>query len=269
MVIRKVMEIKKVIRKVMEIVMDIERVIMLVLLVMVIPPVSSCRHKFSNGSEINLMMVASVQDDTPRFADYHAQNASDKALYTYNPCFPYTYPPDGQMMACRSSNDVAVCQADEGYINIGTQDSATFYFDPTSQKWIVSYYNPIGDKLTNVTLQCTTDQNDTLIVWGETKGNHRSVYNMTLVSRCACVDGCGTPILPRGMSVGSFMLLLLVIAVGVYLVVGYLYRRLIIGARGIELLPHISFWMDFPLLVQDGFFFLVRCGPHDMTYERI
>lgn len=104
---------------------------------------------------------------------------------------------------------------------------------------------------------------------------------MTLISRCACVDGCGTPILPRGMSVGSFMLLLLVIFVAVYLVVGYLYRRFVIGARGIELLPHLSFWMDFPLLVRvssclgsygqiGGQYFLKLCTEtHEINYIKV
>lgn len=77
-----------------------------------------------------------------------------------------------------------------------------------------------------------------------------SPQNMTLKSKCACIGGCLTPILPHGMSVGSLFLLLLLIFICVYLTVGYLYRRFVIGARGIELLPHLSFWMDFPYLVQ-------------------
>lgn len=73
---------------------------------------------------------------------------------------------------------------------------------------------------------------------------------MTLISRCACIGGCGFPILPRGMSLGSFLLLLFLVLVLTYLLVGYLYRRCVVGARGIELMPHLSFWREFPYLVQ-------------------
>ncbi|XP_071522912.1 cation-dependent mannose-6-phosphate receptor-like isoform X1 [Panulirus ornatus] len=229
---------------------------------------SSCRYQFDNGSEINLMKVAASPLDAPRFKDYPARNKTDKSLYSYNPCYSYVYPPDGQRMSC--SKNVAVCQSSaQGYINIGTQQSATFKFSNATQKWIVSYYNANGDTQTNLILQCTNDTKDSLDVWGETRGMHRSVYKITLISRCACVDGCGTPILPHGMSVGSFLLLLLLLFVATYLFVGLMYRRYVIGARGLELMPHLSFWMDFPFLVQDGFFFLVKCGHGDVTYERI
>ena len=77
-----------------------------------------------------------------------------------------------------------------------------------------------------------------------------SFQNMTLISRCACIDGCGYPILPRGMSLGSFLLLLLLLAILLYLLVGYVYRRFVVGARGIELFPHLTFWREFPYLVQ-------------------
>lgn len=87
---------------------------------------------------------------------------------------------------------------------------------------------------------------------GSVLASSLTFQNMTLISRCACVDGCGYPILPRGMSLGSFLLLLLLLAVITYLLIGYTYRRFVIGARGIELFPHLSFWRDFPFLVQVG-----------------
>lgn len=90
---------------------------------------------------------------------------------------------------------------------------------------------------------------------------------MTLISRCACVDGCGFPILPRGMSLGSFLLLLFLVLILAYLLVGYLYRRCVIGARGVELFPHLSFWREFPYLVQvrNVFFLILSCNPLPYT----
>ncbi|XP_042884280.1 cation-dependent mannose-6-phosphate receptor-like [Penaeus japonicus] len=229
---------------------------------------STCRCQFEDGLEINLMKVAADPLDAPRFKELTATNKSDKSLYSYNPCYSYVFPPDGQEMSC--GKDVAVCQSSIlGTINIGKQSRAKFHFDNSTDHWILSYYNDNGDRLSNVILQCTDGDDDVLEVFGETKGQHRSVYNMTLKSKCACIGGCLTPILPHGMSVGSLFLLLLLIFICVYLTVGYLYRRFVIGARGIELLPHLSFWMDFPYLVQDGLFFLLYCGRRDVTYERI
>ncbi|KAG7160228.1 Cation-dependent mannose-6-phosphate receptor-like 2 [Homarus americanus] len=148
-----------------------------------------------------------------------------------------------------------------------SSDNSLYYYNPC-----YSYvYPPDGQGIqTNVSLKCTDSLNHTLEVNGQTQGqDRRIVYTMTLSSRCACVDGCGTPILPHGMSLGSFLLLLLLIFIVTYLLIGYIYRRFVIGAQGIELLPHLSFWMAFPLLVQDGFLFLVKCGQNDDTYERI
>ncbi|XP_027216375.2 cation-dependent mannose-6-phosphate receptor [Penaeus vannamei] len=229
---------------------------------------STCRCQFDGGQEINLMKVAAGPLDAPRFKELTASNKSDTSLYSYNPCYSYVFPPDGQEMSC--GKDVAVCQSStSGPINVGKQSLAKFHFDNSTDQWILSYYNDIGDRLSNVILQCTDNDDDVLEVFGETTGQHRSVFNMTLKSKCACIGGCLTPILPHGMSVGSLFLLLLLIFICVYLTVGYLYRRYVIGARGIELLPHLSFWMDFPYLVQDGFFFLLYCGRRDVTYERI
>lgn len=225
-----------------------------------------CLLKLDNGSSINLMMVAAEPLDAPRFIDVPAENEHDHSIYSYNPCYSYVYPPDGQAMSC--GKDVAVCRASKlGYFNIGTQSSAEFHYSNETDGWMIIYKNYNGKSVTNVFLQCSNNTDDSLRVQG--KIDKENIYNMTLVSRCACIDGCGYPILPRGMSLGSFLLLLLLLAILLYLLVGYVYRRFVIGARGIELFPHLSFWREFPYLVQDGFFFLIKCGQDDLTYERI
>lgn len=231
----------------------------------VVRQISSCLLRFDNGSEINLMKVAAEPLYAPRFKDIPAKNISDRNTYYYNPCYSYEVKVEGVPVGC--NNDVAVCQGSKlGYYNVGTQSSATFHYSNETGKWMISYKSHNGNRMTNVTLQCG-DSHDSLYVWGETQ--EARVYKMTLTSRCACVDGCGYPILPRGMSLGSFLLLLLLLAIIMYLLIGYIYRRFVIGARGIELFPHLSFWRDFPFLVQDGFFFLIKCGQDDLTYERI
>jgi len=44
----------------------------------------------------------------------------------------------------------------------------------------------------------------------------------------------------------------------VYLVVGMAYKYQALGARGMDMIPHISFWMEYPELVQDGIKYSVQ-----------
>jgi len=37
-----------------------------------------------------------------------------------------------------------------------------------------------------------------------------------------------------------------------YLVIGAIYKHQALGARGMDMIPHIGFWMEYPQLVNDG-----------------
>ncbi|KAG0371177.1 hypothetical protein BGZ54_009536 [Gamsiella multidivaricata] len=55
----------------------------------------------------------------------------------------------------------------------------------------------------------------------------------------------------EGMSgFGVFMTVLIVFGL-IYLVLGAIYNRQVYGARGLDMLPNIGFWKDFPSLVVD------------------
>lgn len=62
------------------------------------------------------------------------------------------------------------------------------------------------------------------------------------------------------LSVGSIILIVFGSVAAVYLVVGALYRRLILRAKGIEQIPNYEFWKDFGNLQADGCNFLCRSG---------
>jgi hypothetical protein len=38
----------------------------------------------------------------------------------------------------------------------------------------------------------------------------------------------------------------------VYLIIGVAYKHQALGARGVDMIPHIGFWMEYPQLVRDG-----------------
>ncbi|XP_061863793.1 cation-dependent mannose-6-phosphate receptor isoform X2 [Colius striatus] len=63
------------------------------------------------------------------------------------------------------------------------------------------------------------------------------------------------------LSVGSILLITVTSLVAVYIVGGFLYQRLIVGAKGMEQFPHFSFWQDLGNLVADGCDFVCRSKP--------
>ncbi|XP_017367824.2 cation-dependent mannose-6-phosphate receptor [Cebus imitator] len=51
------------------------------------------------------------------------------------------------------------------------------------------------------------------------------------------------------LSVGSILLVTFASLVAVYVVGGFLYQRLVVGAKGMEQFPHLAFWQDLGNLV--------------------
>ncbi|XP_044275257.1 cation-dependent mannose-6-phosphate receptor [Varanus komodoensis] len=60
------------------------------------------------------------------------------------------------------------------------------------------------------------------------------------------------------LSVGSILLIIFVSLLAVYITGGFLYQRLVVGAKGIEQFPHFAFWQDLGNLVADGCDFVCR-----------
>lgn len=51
------------------------------------------------------------------------------------------------------------------------------------------------------------------------------------------------------LSVGSILLVIFASLVAVYIIGGFLYQRLVVGAKGMEQFPHLAFWQDLGNLV--------------------
>ncbi|KAI1300729.1 hypothetical protein EDD11_005952, partial [Mortierella claussenii] len=62
-----------------------------------------------------------------------------------------------------------------------------------------------------------------------------------------------TIVVPSNEGMGGFSVFLTILAVFgmMYIILGALYNRKVYGATGLDLLPHIDFWRDFPSLVVD------------------
>lgn len=66
------------------------------------------------------------------------------------------------------------------------------------------------------------------------------------------------------LSVGAILLITFVSLVAVYIIGGFLYQRLVVGAKGMEQFPHLAFWQDLGNLVADGCDFVCRSKPRGM-----
>ncbi|XP_063290710.1 cation-dependent mannose-6-phosphate receptor isoform X1 [Pelobates fuscus] len=73
------------------------------------------------------------------------------------------------------------------------------------------------------------------------------------------------------LSVGSILLIVFAVLIAVYLIGGFLYQRFVVGAKGMEQFPNITFWQEFGNLVADGCDFTCRSRPRsaDTAYRGV
>uniref|UniRef100_A0A4W5QN57 Cation-dependent mannose-6-phosphate receptor n=1 Tax=Hucho hucho TaxID=62062 RepID=A0A4W5QN57_9TELE len=70
------------------------------------------------------------------------------------------------------------------------------------------------------------------------------------------------PALPSQLSSGSIILIIGFVLLSVYLICGFLYQRLIVGAKGLQQFPNYVFWTQVGNLAADGCNFVCRTqGP--------
>ncbi|XP_053896307.1 cation-dependent mannose-6-phosphate receptor isoform X1 [Malaclemys terrapin pileata] len=65
------------------------------------------------------------------------------------------------------------------------------------------------------------------------------------------------------LSIGSILLITFASLVAVYIIGGFLYQRLVVGAKGMEQFPHFTFWQDLGNLMADGCDFICRSKPQN------
>jgi hypothetical protein len=98
-------------------------------------------------------------------------------------------------------------------------------------------------------------------------------YSFTWSRPEACGSGCGagpTPPGPpsppgppgpttqhEGLDVGWWVFIFLFVFIAVYFIGGIIFMAVVKGARGVEMVPNLTFWTDLPALVKDGCLFLV------------
>ncbi|NXC37819.1 MPRD protein, partial [Penelope pileata] len=63
------------------------------------------------------------------------------------------------------------------------------------------------------------------------------------------------------LSTGSILLITFASVIIIYIIGGFLYQRLVVGAKGMEQFPHFAFWQDLGNLVADGCDLVCRTKP--------
>ncbi|TKS82200.1 Cation-dependent mannose-6-phosphate receptor [Collichthys lucidus] len=81
---------------------------------------------------------------------------------------------------------------------------------------------------------------------------HECFYLFELDSNAVC------PALPSQLSTGTIILIIGICLMAVYLIGGFLYQRLIVGAKGMDQFPNYAFWVEFGNLSADGCDFVCR-----------
>ncbi|XP_046884811.1 cation-dependent mannose-6-phosphate receptor [Hypomesus transpacificus] len=93
---------------------------------------------------------------------------------------------------------------------------------------------------------------DLSVVLEDREREHDCFYLFELDSSAVC------PALSSQLSAGSIILIIGVCLLAVYLIGGFLYQRLVVGAKGMDQFPNYAFWLEVGNLTADGCDFVCR-----------
>lgn len=136
-----------------------------------------CSCAFDDDQSIIALNSLANSDLTPRFKDL---TSADGAIYSYNPCFPFSEGDCSQAAVCMKATTGQTQ-------NIGDAQTAQFAYK--NGKLAVGYTSgSVNLATTQVILQCDLHAcTPTMSVDGKIAP---SFYQLTLTSVCACADGC-------------------------------------------------------------------------------
>ncbi|XP_023282238.1 cation-dependent mannose-6-phosphate receptor [Seriola lalandi dorsalis] len=96
------------------------------------------------------------------------------------------------------------------------------------------------------------DMGNLEVVLEDRSRGEQCFYLFELDSSAVC------PAIESNLSTGSILLIIGFSILGVYLIGGFLYQRLIVGAKGMEQFPNYAFWVEIGNLTADGCDFVCR-----------
>jgi len=167
---------------------------------------------------------------------------------------------------CKKVNSPAI-QVDQDNNCVYLADLNTQTFSKTPDGLIVIDYEngePCGDvsRTTKISFMCDTTTESNLY---QAQTDHPDIcqYEFDWKTKYAC-KGMAPGSNPSGGLTGGawFLIILFAIALPVYLIGGIIYNMKVKNATGVEVIPNIAFWRDFPSLIKEGctFTFGKMCG---------
>ncbi|XP_023212159.1 uncharacterized protein LOC111615015 [Centruroides sculpturatus] len=239
--------------------------------------INNCECVLKNNSVIDLTSTAN-NNGTPRYSFINIKDASTDnqtgptEYFFFNPCFPFSlesvFPSSDKFKNCK--NDFACIfhlSNDEKY----QEEVISSNVKPTFTSLDLSYKEK--EKSLTVFLHCDKTAEKAKVEEVLKNGNE---YTLNLTTKCACAGGCHapepTPEPKSGskLSTGSILLIVLFTFLVIYIIGGIIWNGYCLGASGIELLPNLEFWREFPALVTDGARFTVQCCMNrTTTYDSV
>ncbi|XP_038140375.1 cation-dependent mannose-6-phosphate receptor [Cyprinodon tularosa] len=154
-------------------------------------------------------------------------------------------------------------------INLKAQEKPTVIgrYDSTKaiggSDWVMLIYSN-GDPYDNhcnkeprkaiIMISCdkNTEAGKLTVVLEDNKKQNDCFYLFEMDSSAVC------PVVQSRLSAGSIILIIGFCLVAIYLIGGFLYQRLIVGAKGMEQFPNYAFWVEVGNLTADGCDFVCR-----------
>jgi len=243
---------------------------------------SFCQMDTSTG-HIDLSPLSNT-DGTISFPNIPGVSGSSSVnvSFLYNPCSPFTPQiPVGTLL--NECQDVLVCEryaertpdnkTEVFYMSIGGIKNVACKNDSGGR--FLSYEGigiSVDIRKTKVYLVCNKDEVGRLIPITQNITNSTDAFTFQLQSKHSCIIHPEPPRDAGGLSTGSILLIILFVSSALYLILGMTGRFCLVGARGLEVVPHLEFWRDLPDLVFDGFKFsrdIICERDHHSKYEDI
>ncbi|XP_077979000.1 uncharacterized protein LOC144434423 [Glandiceps talaboti] len=227
--------------------------------------INSCSCKFDDGKVIDLTPLAG-EGGKPKF--YEQLGPGSEYFYSYNPCEDFSE--DGD---CK---DVAVCQLTvdkKNYYDLGDQKSASF--STAGEIVTITYVGqgqilPMVERTSKVRLICGSPGSaDSLTIYGES-GPGTTLYNFDLSSpHCCPKDAPSGGDTSSGISIGTILLIVVIVLVTVYFVGGILFLKFVKNEEGSDVIPNKNFWVVLPGLIKDGILFAVKPCRKTSSYDTV
>ncbi|XP_050406144.1 uncharacterized protein LOC126821700 [Patella vulgata] len=205
------------------------------------------------GGVIDLHRIS--DDGNPLFLD---PRESGGKFYEYSPCSAHPCPTIKDSSLCLTTKNT------KKVLDLGDLKDMTFTTtaNKTTGKLHTSMkYKASGTNITSIVHLICSETNE----FRFEKMTSDSNYEFTLYSPCVCVDGCLAP----GISAGSIIIILFFSSLLLYFGIGCLYKKVVYGATGQEIVPNNKFWFSLPGLVKDGYIFFISPCLGDRAEYRV